>query len=100
MADEQGIVISIKEMYEVLQEIKSQVSVIESEVKNIGQTDERSRKALELASDAWQKANDLERQIEKIEGRQQWLQGLIVSGVILGLIGTLFFIVQKGLIGG
>ncbi|SHF14022.1 hypothetical protein SAMN05444392_10887 [Seinonella peptonophila] len=89
MKEKGGVVISIEDIYFALQEIKTDVSTVKSEVKNLRETDERSREALELAKDAMAKAVELEKQVEKIDARQQWLQGLFLTA-ILG-IGSLLF---------
>ncbi|SHE66034.1 hypothetical protein SAMN05444392_102267 [Seinonella peptonophila] len=85
-----GVIISTKEMYAVLQEIKSQVSIIQTEVRNIGATDERSRQALELANDALQKAAELEKQIDKVERWYWWIIGTLLT-TILGIVSGFIF---------
>jgi hypothetical protein len=88
-----GVVISLKEIYEMLQEIKREVATLQNAIKNISQTDERSRLALETAKDALEKANDLEKHLEKVEARQQWIQGLFLTA-ILGIGGFLLTLIQ------
>lgn len=83
-----GVVVSLREIYEALQDIKSEVNTVKLTIKNIGTTDERSRSALEQAKDAMEKAIELEKQIEKVEARQQWILGLFFTA-ILGIVGLL-----------
>lgn len=85
---EDGVTVSLKEIYDMLQEIKSDVNTVQAEIKNLGEMDARSREALEIAKDALAKARDLEKQIERIESRQQWIQGLFLTA-ILGIGGFL-----------
>lgn len=61
-------------MYEILQEIKIKVNIIQFEISTLKQTDERSREALELTNDSFQKAIELEKELDKIDSRHNGLQ--------------------------
>lgn len=65
-----GVVISPREMYDLLlrmsnahQEILSRLKVIEDQLRSVQKTDERSREALDIAEDAKDLALKLERQL-------------------------------------
>lgn len=99
-----AVVITPKEMYELVQEvtrslqrIEARLDVLETRIQSANNADERSRQAINLAEDAQQRANYAYEKAKEVETRQLWLWGIIISEVIAGAIGALFYFVQKGI---
>lgn len=93
---DQGVVISPKEMYDLLrnieknlQEIKSDIRFLKEKADVADQADKRSRKALEKAEEALKLA-------EKVENHQTWLWRAIMGSLIAGAIGILFYFARGG----
>ncbi|SEM74462.1 hypothetical protein [Lihuaxuella thermophila] len=96
MADN-GVTISPKEMYDLIQEamkslqrIESRLEVLESKMESANKVDERSQEALDKAEDALALA-------ERIEHRIWWVAGVIIAEIIVGAITALFYFAQRGL---
>lgn len=107
MTDENGVVISTKEMYGLVQEvsrslqrIESRLDMLEAKMEHAHSADERSREAFNLAEDAKQQSQELQKQIEKVESRQLWLWMVLISGFVLGAINLLFNLLGKSILGG
>jgi hypothetical protein len=107
MADENGVVISTKEMYGLVQEvsrslqrIESRLDMLEAKMEYANSADERSREAFNLAEDAKHQTKELQKQIEKVESRQLWLWMILISGFVLGAINLLFNLLGKSILGG
>ncbi|MGA9175126.1 MAG: alanine-zipper protein [Thermoactinomyces sp.] len=99
-----GIVITQKELYDLVQEvtrslqrIEARLDILESKIATANNADERSRKALNMAEDANQRANEAFEKAKEVETRQLWLLGIIIVEVISGAIGALFYFAQKGI---
>lgn len=99
-----------KEMYQLIQKVATSVnrlennldsrfSILESKVEGSIRADERSREALNMADDAMKEAQQAKETARKVEERQLWLWGVVISGVVLGAIGALFFFAQSGVLG-
>lgn len=92
MGENNGVVISIKEMYATLQEvsralqrIESRLDKLEGKVEIAYQADERSRLALNKAEDALELS-------QKVEGQIAWLWRTAIGALIVGAIEALFYI--------
>ncbi|MBH8609433.1 hemolysin XhlA family protein [Thermoactinomyces sp. CICC 10521] len=92
MGENNGVVISIKEMYATLQEvsralqrIESRLDKLEGKVEIAYQADERSRAALNKAEDALELA-------QKVESQIAWLWRTAIGALIVGAIEALFYI--------
>lgn len=92
-----NVIITIDDIYQSIQVISSDVQrlgsrldIIESKIENSSSVDERSREALNIAEDALELA-------QKLEKRLEWLWNTIIGGLILGGIGALFVFAQNGL---
>ncbi|MBH8605983.1 alanine-zipper protein [Thermoactinomyces sp. CICC 10521] len=99
-----AVVITPKEMYELVQEvtrslqrIEARLDILESKIATANNADERSRQALNMAEDANQRANEAFEKAKEVETRQLWLLGIIIVEVISGAIGALFYFAQKGI---
>jgi len=100
---DQGVVISPKEMYELLrnvdkslEEIKADIRSLKEKMVDVEQADERSRKALDMAKDAMRKAEAAHALADKVEGRQVWLWMLVIASLIQGAIQALFYFAKGG----
>lgn len=107
MAEQNGVLISSKEMYGLvqdvsrsLQRIESRLDMLETKMEYANSADERSRTAINLADDAKQQTQELQKQIEKVESRQLWLWMVLISGFVLGAINLLFNLLGKSILGG
>lgn len=101
-----GVVISAKEMYDLIQEmtktlqrIDSRLDVLEAKMESANRADERSREALHKAENAEGKAVDALNQLKalqtKVEDNEKWLFRTIAGALILGAIGALFYFAQN-----
>lgn len=91
-----GVVISNKEMYDMiqrmagsLQRIEARLDQMEEKMESTHNADERSREALNKAEDALDLA-------KKIEKKHDWAWKATVSTLITTGIGVLFYFVQGG----
>jgi hypothetical protein len=99
-----GIVITQKELYDLVQEvtrslqrIEARLDILESKIATANNADERSRTALDLADEAKKRADEAFEKAKEIENRQLWLLGIIVAELVTGAIGALFYFAQKGI---
>lgn len=84
------IYVSIQVISSDVQKLGSRLDIIESKIENSGSVDERSREALNIAEDALELA-------QKLEKRLEWLWNTIIGALIAGAIGALFVFAQNGL---
>ncbi|AUS07427.1 hypothetical protein C1X05_00170 [Laceyella sacchari] len=96
-----GFFISVKEMYESIQDIGNEfrttsqqiltrLSVMESKLEGVGQTEERAREALYKADEAYNIA-------QKVESQQVWLWRVVIGALVTGAIMALFSFAQKSI---
>ena len=96
-----GVVISQKEIYQLVQEVAKTVNrlennldtrlaVLDTKVERVAQVDEKSQKALSIAKNAHEIARETKGIVNKI------LVGISLS-LGSGVVGILIFYVQKGL---
>jgi hypothetical protein len=96
-----GFFISVKEMYESIQDIGNEfrttsqqiltrLSVMESKLEGVGQTEERAREALYKADEAYNIA-------QKVENQQVWLWRVIIGALVTGAVMALFSFAQKSI---
>ncbi|SEN79722.1 hemolysin XhlA family protein [Lihuaxuella thermophila] len=95
-----GVVISTRELYDMIQEmarslqrIEARLDQMEEKMESALTADERSREALNKAEDALELARKLEDQLI-------WMWRIIAGAIATGAIGALFLFAQKGIIGG
>jgi Haemolysin XhlA len=99
--DNIGLFISVKEMYESIQtlgdefrstsqQILTRLSVMESKLAGVGQTEERAREALKKADEAYNIA-------QKVENQQVWLWRVIIGALVTGAVMALFSFAQKSI---
>lgn len=91
-----GIVITPRELYDLvqqatlmLQRIESRLDVLEEKLEDAHTTDERSRQALIIATEARDTAQEAKQQIE-------WLWRTLIGALVTGAIGALFYFGQNG----
>ncbi|TCW35291.1 hypothetical protein EDC32_1083 [Laceyella sacchari] len=91
-----GIVITPRELYDLvqqatlmLQRIESRLDVLEEKLEDTHATDERSRQALIIATEARDTAQEVKQQID-------WLWKTIIGTMIISAIGALFYFIQQG----
>jgi DNA-binding FrmR family transcriptional regulator len=70
------------------QEILTRLRIIESQLKTVQETDERSREALDIAQEARALAQRLESQIF-------WVWRTIFGAIVTGAVSALFYLFQK-----
>jgi len=91
---EGGVHISQKEIYELVLKIGKTVDRMESNLDArlsiMEKTDERSRKALNVAENNAQRVNAMQALIEKVEKNQVWLWTTVVGVLLTSAIKTLF----------
>ena len=89
-----GVHISQKEIYELVLKIGKTVDRMESNLDArlsiMEKTDERSRKALNVAENNAQRVNAMQALIEKVEKNQVWLWTTVVGVLLTSAIKTLF----------
>ena len=93
---EGGVHISQKEIYELVLKIGKTVDRMESNLDArlsiMEKTDERSRKALNVAENNAQRVNAMQALIEKVEKNQVWLWTTVVGVLLTSAIKALFSI--------
>ncbi|OYD07585.1 hypothetical protein [Paludifilum halophilum] len=89
MADQNGVFIHQREMFDLIQDmakgqqrIEARLDSMETNFKSLGKADERSREALDLAEDVEKDNERLKSRVKNLEDRQWWLWGAIA---LLGL---------------
>lgn len=91
---EGGVHISQKEIYELVLKIGKTVDRMESNLDArlsiMEKTDERSRKALNVAENSAQRVNAMQSLIEKVEKNQVWLWTTVVGVLLTSAIKALF----------
>lgn len=91
---EGGVHISQKEVYELVLKIGKTVDRMESNLDArlsiMERTDERSRKALNVAENNAQRVNAMQSLIEKVEKNQVWLWTTVVGVLLTSAIKALF----------
>lgn len=91
---EDGVHISQKEIYELVLKIGKTVDRMESNLDArlsiMEKTDERSRKALNVAENNAQRVNAMQALIEKVEKNQVWLWTTVVGVLLTSAIKALF----------
>lgn len=91
---EGGVHISQKEIYELVLKIGKTVDRMESNLDArlsiMEKTDERSRKALNVAENNAQRVNAMQSLIEKVEKNQVWLWTTVVGVLLTSAIKALF----------
>lgn len=91
---EGGVHISQKEIYELVLKIGKTVDRMESNLDArlsiMEKTDERSRKALNVAENNAQRVNAMQALIEKVEKNQVWLWTTVVGVLLTSAIKALF----------
>lgn len=80
---------NIMETNKILSHLTARVDVLNSRIEEMVVADERSRVALD-------KAEDMESIVKRLEDGQRWLSRTIISALITGAAGALFFILQGG----
>jgi len=100
---DQGVVISPKEMYELLrnvdkslEEIKADIRSLKEKMVDVDQADERSREALDKAKEAMTKAEAAHALASKLENHQTWLWMTVVGSLVTGAITALFYFARGG----
>ena len=118
-AQKDGVIISQKEIYHLVQKVVKSVdrlesnldtrlAILEAKVEGAIQADERSRKALNLADDAIKEAKQAKETALKesktarkiaLDTRNIVMKLMVgvVTAVTTGVIGLLFYLAQKGL---
>lgn len=101
---ENGVMISLKEMYVGQQEVISSLNRLESRMVSLEarvskstEADERSREALERAKDAEEEATTAHKRIKRIEEKIDKIMISIILSLATGAIGALFYFAQMGL---
>lgn len=89
---ENGVHISAKEMYSLIQEanrvlqrIEARLDILESKMESANKTDERSRQAFTTAKEALELA-------EKLENQLFWLWRTTIGALIACAVEALFYI--------
>lgn len=85
--EENGVNISTKEMFSMLQEVLKTTQRLESKFEGVKGADERSREALFIAQSARQVA-------EEAKSHVTWLWRTTIAALISGVIGALFIFFQ------
>ncbi|MFD1444342.1 hemolysin XhlA family protein [Thermoactinomyces vulgaris] len=92
-----GVVISNKEMYDMiqrmagsLQRIEARLDQMEEKMESTHNADERSREALNKAEDALDLA-------KKIEDQIIWMWRIVGGAIATGAIGALFYFAQQSI---
>ncbi|MBH8601195.1 hemolysin XhlA family protein [Thermoactinomyces sp. CICC 23799] len=87
-----GVVITQREMYDLIQEVsrslhrmESKLENLEEKIEDVVEADERSREALNTANEALEIAKETKNQLD-------WFWKTVVSGVILAVISALFIL--------
>lgn len=100
---ENGVMISLKEMYVGQQEVISSLNRLESRMVSIEarvskstEADERSREAFERAKDAEEGAKNAHKRIKRMEDKIDRIMISIVLALGTGAIGALFYFAQLG----
>mgnify|MGYP001075638233 CR=1 FL=1 len=101
---ENGVMISLKEMYVGQQEVISSLNRLESRMVSLEtrvsrstEADERSREAIERAKDAEEEAASAHKRIKRIEEKIDKIMISIILALATGAIGALFYFAQVGL---
>lgn len=99
-----GVVISLKEMYQsqqegnrLLQRLEARLESLEAKVAQSYKADERSREALEKAKDAEESAKNANQQIKRIEDKTDRIMIGVILALVSGAIGALFYFAQTGI---
>jgi hypothetical protein len=85
--EKNGVNISIKEMFSMLQEVLKTTQRLESKLESVQGADERSREALFIAQSARQVS-------EETKNHVTWLWRTTLAALISGGIGALFIFFQ------
>lgn len=104
--NEAAITISVREMYDILLEVRNtnqkmygeimtRLTVIEEQLKVAQKTAEQSGQALDIAEEADRKADEAREIARRVEGQLFWLWRTIIGALITGAITALFYIYQK-----
>jgi len=95
-----GVVISNKEMYDMIQEMARSLQRIEARLDQMEEKMEFAHSADERSRDALNKAEDALDLSRKIEDQLIWMWRIVGGAIATGAIGALFLFAQKGLLGG
>ena len=94
MTQNQGITITLREIYDSVQEVGAgvrkldeRITKLEERTKQTEDMDDRSRRALQAATEAKDKA-------DKLEQNQAWVVRTLVGALITGVVGVLFYLAQ------
>ncbi|SFJ83394.1 hypothetical protein [Thermoflavimicrobium dichotomicum] len=95
--EEQGAVISVKEIYNQMQEmnkslqrIESRLAVFEAKMESLKTVDERSILAKDLAENAINQSNEAIRLAEKLDSHITWIWRTIIIGAGSALFSFFF----------
>ena len=101
---EQGVTITLREIYDSMQKVAKGLERIESRITQledwtsvVTKTDERSRKAYQKASEALEKAQSVKAEMDKVREAQletkKWIFrkiiGALITGAIAGVLGSI-----------
>lgn len=95
MVGENGVTITLREIYDSVQEVAAgvrrldeRITRLEEKTRETDEVDERSRKALQTAEAALE-------EVKELKAGQTWLWRTIAGALITGAIGALFYFVRN-----
>lgn len=91
---EQGVSISLREIYDTVQEIKTTVDGIAPKVVNIASIEEKTAEALKKAEGAYDMAS---KHAEGLKWLWRTVAASLISGIIAALIGLFVLAIQLGI---